>query len=281
MLSIVLSGSLLAASPPALPEDPVDTAPTEVATPEPEPEPAPAPAPAPEVVEADVIVVETPLPVADEELVSHPGTRAVMVAPVAVPPAVIVDHQATVLPPQLVYVVPPPPWSGAGRFVGGSVMLIGGVGLLTAATLEFANGRDTTQPVVSHVPAGVAMLVAGGLMIGTAARDQRRLSEWESATGITARPTGNGLIVGGVTATTLGTMAAIATSIAMDMDLDAPRSIPAGWATAGAGLGAGTAMLIAGIVRRSRYGNWRAGVPGIPMVAPARAGATVGFVGQF
>jgi hypothetical protein len=265
MLSIVLAGSLLAVPPPALPEDPPAMDVTNV-TVEPAPEPEPA---------SEVIVIEAPvaaLPVAEE-----------VAAPIDVAPVVIVDRRLTVLPPPPPpsYVVPAPPSSGSGRFVGGSVMMIAGVGLLTAATLEFANGRDTTQPVISHVPAGVAMLVAGGIMIGTAARDQRRLSEWEAATGIHARPNGNGLIIGGVTATTLGTMAAVATAIASDMDLDAPRSIAAGWATAGVGLGAGTAMLIAGIVRRSRYGTWRAGLRGMPMVAPARAGATLGFVGQF
>lgn len=271
MLSIVLAGSLLAVSPPALPEEP-PTTPMAVEPPV-EPASAPEPAPVPEP-QADVIVIEAPsaaLPVAEE-------AQAEPVAPV-----VIVERRPVVLapPPAPVYVVPAPPWSGSGRFVGGSVMLIAGAGLLTAATLEFADGRDTTQPVISQVPAGVAMLVAGGVMIGTAARDQRQLGEWEAATGIDARPNGNGLIIGGVTATTLGVMAAIATSIAADMDLDAPRSIPAGWATAGAGLGLGTGLLVAGIVRRSRYGQWRDGLRGVPMIAPSRAGATVGFVGQF
>jgi hypothetical protein len=262
MLSIVLAGSLLAAPPPALPEDPPAT--VAVEAPVAEPEPAPTP---------DVIVVEAPpagaLPVAEEAL--------------APAPVVVVERRVTVIPPprQPVYMVPAPPWSGSGRFVGGSVMLIAGVGLLTAATLEFSDGRDTTQPLISHVPAGISMLVAGGVMIGTAARDQRNLGEWEAATRIDARPTGNGLIVAGVTTTALASMTAIATSIAVDMDLQAPRSIVAGWTTAGVGLAAGTSMLVAGIVRRSRYGEWRRGLRGMPMVAPSRAGATIGFVGQF
>lgn len=277
MLSIVLAGSLLAVSPPALPEDPPATTPADVVAPAEaevvapvEPAAAPAPEPVP-----DVIVIEAApagaLPIAEEALAE----------PIA--PVVIVDRRVAVLPPPPppAYVVPAPPWSGSGRFVGGSVMMIAGVGLLTAATLEFSNGRDTTKPFISHVPAGVSMLVAGGVMIGTATRDQHRLSEWEAATGIDARPSGNGLIIGGVTATTLGVMAAIATSIASEMDLDAPRSIPAGWATAGIGLGGGTALLIAGIVRRTRYGHWRNSLRGVPMVAPTRAGATLGFVGQF
>jgi hypothetical protein len=76
-------------------------------------------------------------------------------------------------------------------------------------------------------------------------------------------------------------MAAIATGIASDMNLNAPHAIPAGWATAGIGLAGGTTMLVAGIVRRVRYGKWRDGLRGVPMVAPSRAGATFGFVGQF
>ncbi|PRQ09136.1 hypothetical protein ENSA7_11260 [Enhygromyxa salina] len=180
-----------------------------------------------------------------------------------------------------VQAVPQPPWSGAGRFVGGAVMLTAGLGLLTAATFEFADGRDTTQPVVSQVPAGISMLAAGGIMIGTGVRDQHRLSEWEAATRIDAKPMGTGLIIGGVTAISLGSMAGVATAIAADLDLDAPRSIPAGWATAGVAVGGGTALLIAGIVRRARYGKWRDRVTGVPMVAPTRAGATVGLVGQF
>ncbi|MFO7562200.1 MAG: hypothetical protein R6X02_06125 [Enhygromyxa sp.] len=278
MLSIVLAGSLLAVSPPALPEDPptMEVAVEPAPVLEPAVELAPEPAPVADAIDViDIIMVEPPagaLPVAEE-----------VTAPIEVPPVVVVDRRSIVLPPppRPAYVVPPPPWSGSGRFVGGSVMLIAGVGLLTAATIEFADRRDTTQPVISHVPAGVAMLISGGVMIGTAARDQRRLAEWEAATGIQPRPNGNGLIIGGVTATSLGTMAAIATSIATDMRLDAPLSIPAGWATAGVGLGAGATMLIAGIVRRSRYGRWRTGLRGVPMVAPARAGATLGFVGQF
>ena len=78
----------------------------------------------------------------------------------------------------------------------------------------------------------------------------------------------------------MGSMVAVATSIAADMGLDAPRSIPAGWATAGLGIGGGAALLIAGIVRRTRYGKWRDKISG-PMVAPTRAGATVGLSGQF
>lgn len=278
MLSIVLAGSLLAVSPPALPEDqpaaPVDAGVDAVEDAGVEAAPVDAtPEPGSEAIVVDAIIVEPPadaLPVAIE------------VGPDPVAPVVIVERKFDVIPqPPPVRFVTAPPWSGAGRFVGGSVMLIAGTGLLTAATLEFADGRDTTKPVISHVPAGVAMLVAGGIMIGTAARDQRRLSEWEASTGINARPSGNGLIISGVTVTTLGAMAAIATSIASDMDLDAPLSIPAGWATAGIALGGGTALLVAGIVRRSRYGKWRDGLRGVPMVAPSRAGATVGFVGQF
>lgn len=281
MLSLVVVGSLLAVSPPALPEDPPAT---DIATPAPEPAPESAPAPAPEpAVEAIVIAADPAVVNADPGAL--PIAEEALAEPVA--PVVIVDRRTSVLPPPPPasaaqgYRVPAPPWSGSGRFVGGSVMLIAGVGLLTVASLEFSNGRDTTQPLFSHVPAGVSMLVASGLMIGTAARDQHRLGEWEAATKIDARPSGNGLIIGGVTVFSLGTMAAIATAIASDMDLDAPYSIPAGWATAGVGLGSGTAMLIAGIVRRHRYAQWRNGLRGMPMVAPARAGATFGFVGQF
>ncbi len=268
MLSIVMAGSLLAVSPPALPEEPAV---------EPEPavelEPAAEPAAEPEPIAVDAIVVAPPA----EPEASLPE------AEVDFAPVVVVDRRVAVIPPPAppVRVVPRPPWSGAGRFVGGSVMLIAGTGLLVAATFEFSDGRDTTQPLISQVPAGVAMLAAGGVMIGTGARDQRALSEWEAKTRMRARPSGNGLIVGGVTATSLGIMAAVATSIAADMELDAPLSIPAGWATAGVAIGGGTSMLIAGLVRRSRYGKWRDGLRGVPLVAPARAGATVGFVGQF
>jgi hypothetical protein len=260
MLSLALVGSLLAVPPPVLP---------------PEPAPAPlsvveGPAPAPEA--------EAALPVAEE-------VGIIVVAPAPLEDATIPDQQPLALEPMptmpRMQVIPRPPWSGAGRFVGGGVMLITGLGLLTAATMEFADDRDTTQPVVSQVPAGISMLVAAGIMIGTGARDQRRLSEWEAATRIDAKPMGTGLIVGGVTAISLGSMAAVVTAIAADMDLDAPRSIPAGWATAGVAIGGGGALLIAGIVRRARYGKWRDGLHGVPMIAPTRAGATVGLVGQF
>jgi len=268
MLSIVLFSSLLAVSPPALPEEPAVEGAVE----------GPAEAPT-EVVdgvdEADgpdaIVIVAAPAALPVTEAVEPPQ------------PFVLVERRMLAIPPPTRprLVVPPPPPSGTGRFVGGSVMLLAGLGLLTVATLEFADTRDTTQPYVSQVPAGISMLVIGGLMIGTGARDQRRLGEWEAATGVHARPSGNGLIVGGVTVAMLGGMSAIATAIASDMGLDAPLSIPAGWATAGVGLGAGTALLIGGIVRRVRYGNWRASLRGMPIVAPSRAGASVGFVGQF
>lgn len=279
MLSLVLVGSLLAVPPPALPPEP---APVPVVVVE-----GPAPAAA---VEADTITVvpdSAALPVAEEVdmivVAPTPGDVAI----VSGGDVLIIDRDGDPrsredMPvPPVMQAVPQPPWSGTGRFVGGAVMLTAGLGLLTAATIEFTDGRDTTQPVVSQVPAGISMLVAGGIMIGTGIRDQRRLSEWEAATRIDAKPTGTGLIIGGVTAVSLGSMAAVATAIAADMDLNAPRSIPAGWATAGVALGGGTALLIAGIVRRARYGKWRDRVTGIPMVAPIRAGATVGLVGQF
>lgn len=258
MLSLAIAASLLAASPSALPDETAE-APTVEAAPAVEEQPA-------------AIVVVPPPPDA------LPVAEAVSGVPVVVVGQGPAQLDRPTLPMQA---VPKPPWSGAGRFVGGAVVLLGGVGLLTAATLEFSNGRDSAAPLISQVPAGLSMLVAGSVMIGTGARDQRRLAEWEAATKIDAKPMGTGLIVGGVTAVSLGSMAAIATSIAVDMGLDAPRSIPAGWATAGVAIAGGTGLLIAGIVRRARYGKWRDRVTGAPMVAPMRAGASIGFVGQF
>jgi hypothetical protein len=276
MLSLALGASLLAVSPPALPDDTPPATPAAEAAPVESPAPAPAPEPAAPEVEAIVIAPPADaLPVAEEV-----GQPAVVVVPAG---GGRDDFDQVIIRSDVprTQAVPKPPWSGAGRFVGGAVALAGGVGLLTAATFEFSQGRDTTAPLISQVPAGVSMLIAGGVMIGTGARDQRRLAEWEAATKIDAKPMGTGLIVGGVTALSLGSMAAIATSIASDMDLNAPRSLPAGWATAGAGLATGTVLLISGIVRRVRYGKWRDRITGTPMVAPTRAGATLGFVGQF
>lgn len=206
----------------------------------------------------------------------------------AAPAEVTVSAPAPVLPVRPSYAVavgarPPPPPSGAGRFVGGPVLLVAGLGLLTAATFEYAGSRDGTKLLIGQVPAGVVMLVAGSTMIATGARDQLRLSTWEARAGMHARPSGNGLIVGGVTAMSLGALAAGATAIAQDLRLDAPRSIPAGWATAAAGLGGGAALLIAGAIRRTRYGAWRERVTGLPVptISPTRAGAQVGVVGQF
>lgn len=276
MLSLALAASLLAVPPPALP-------------PEPGPGPAPAviegPSPAPEAIV--VAPAEGALPPADE--VAGPIVVAPAPGDVAIvsgDSVVYVDGPAPfgstpVDTDPRTQAIPGPPWSGAGRFVGGAVMLTAGLGLLTAATFEFSEGFDTTRPLISQIPAGIVMLVAGGVMIGTGVRDQRRLGEWEAATKIEAKPSGNGLIVGGVTAISLGSMAAIATSIAADMDLDAPRSIPAGWATAGLALGTGSILLVSGIVRRARFGKWRNAITGAPMIAPTRAGATVGLVGQF
>ncbi len=218
-----------------------------------------------------------PAPIDDEP--------AFVIAPLGPPANVVVISSE---PAPLVAVAPPPfqpwhtqsrkpPWSGSGRFVGGAVMLVIGTGLLVAATFEFANGRDTSKPMISNLPGGIGSIVAGGIMIGTGVRDQHQLGEWESATRRIAPPSGNGLIVAGVAAAALGGLAAIATSIASDMDLDAPRSIPAGWATAGVGLGGGAALLIAGIVRRAKYDRAFA----TPTLAPTRGGASIGVSGRF
>jgi hypothetical protein len=272
MHTLALVASLLAVSPPALPEDAATIeGPSEAEPPVAEPPVAERPVAA----EPDAIVILPPAPPADAgalPLAPELGGAASdpLVGPVALE-RIELPMQAT----------PAPPPSGAGRFVGGAVSLLGGVGLLTAAAFEFSDGRDTTKPLISQLPAAIVMLAAGGTMIGTAARDQRKLSEWEAATRVNAKPMGTGLIIGGVTGITLGSLAAIATSIAVDMDLDAPRSIPAGWATAGVAIAGGTAMLIAGTVRRVHYGKWRSRITGTPMVAPTRAGATVGFAGQF
>lgn len=292
MLSLALVASLLAVSPPVLPDDaapvegPAPVEPAEPAAESPAPVEAVAESPVPEEDAIVVVPGEGALPLAPElggpPIVIAPGPGDIAIA--TGEGIVIVDRDGTSriepIGPRM-QAVPKPPWSGAGRFVGGAVSLAGGIGLIVAASLEFSNGYDTTKPLISQVPAGVVMLVAGGTMIGTAARDQRTLSEWEAATRIDAKPMGTGMIVGGVTGIALGSMAAVATSIAVDMGLDAPRSIPAGWATAGIGIAGGTALLIAGVVRRVNYGKWRNRITGMPMVAPTRAGATIGLVGQF
>lgn len=277
MLALAVVASLLAV-PPVLPDD--DAPPV---LPDDAPVVEDAVAPEPDVIVVSPPVHEAPPPAEGAlPLAEELGGPAIVLPPGSAASVVIVDTPPGLAPlgPRM-QAVPQPPWSGAGRFVGGSVALVGGLGLATAAAFEFSDGRDSTRVLISQIPAAVVMLVAGGTMIGTAARDQRRLSEWEAATRIDAKPMGTGLIVGGTTAVALGSMAAIATSIAVDMDLDAPLSIPAGWATAGLGIAGGTAMLIAGISRRVHYGKWRSRITGTPMVAPTRAGATLGFAGQF
>ncbi|NVB43042.1 hypothetical protein G6O69_34790 [Pseudenhygromyxa sp. WMMC2535] len=297
MLALVFGGSLVL-GPPTLPQE-VEAEPAAVEPAAPVGELIPVAVDPEAGVEAGPVAAEA-APVAAEAapVVVDAGasTEAFVISPApasAAPAPVGAAPQPSLAPAVVVGVAPPapagprmqmtpaPPWSGSGRFVGGSVFLIAGAGLLVAATMEFADRRDTTAPLISNVPAGVVMLVGGGLMLGTAARDQHRLAEWEAATRVHAPPSGNGLIVGGVTASALGVMSAVATSIAVDYGLDAPRSIPAGWATAGLGLGAGTGMLIAGIVRRSRYGAWRDRTVGMPMVAPTRAGASLSLSGRF
>ncbi len=276
MLSL-LAGTLLAVSPPVLPEEPTGPS-IEVATSIEAASPVESASPGEDLGAAFVVAPAPVAPVVIAPVAVVPAPAAVVPAPVvlvsvAPPPAMATKFQRQV--------IARPPWSGTGRFVGGSVFIVAGLGLLTAATLEFADGSDTTAPFVSHVPAGVAAVIAGSIMIATGVRDQHRLGEWEAATKIDARPSGNGLIIGGVATVALGTMAAVATSIASELDLDAPRSIPAGWATAGVAIGAGTAMLIAGLVRRGRYGAWRDRVTGTPVIAPIRSGATIGMHAKF
>jgi hypothetical protein len=267
MLALVAAGALLI-GPPALPEEssppPVIEGPVE----------APVPPAEPEAVAEEPAFVVAPGPVEPEPAPVEPAAELPVVV---VGPPVLVTPPAPSAPTWVPNHSRKPPWSGSGRFVGGAFMLVIGTGMLVAATFEFADGRDTTKPMISQLPAGIGSIVAGGVMIGTGIRDQHRLSDWEAVEGRVARPSGNGLIVAGVASAALGGMAAIATSIASDMDLDAPRSIPAGWATAAVGMGGGVAMIIAGSVRRAKYDRAYA----MPTIAPTRAGASIGISGRF
>lgn len=272
MLALVAAGALLV-GPPALPEEP-SPPPTIEGPVEGPTEPVEPVVEA--VVEEEPAFVIAPGPVEPEPTSVEPAPAAELPSVVVVVPPTIATPPASVPPP---WATPSrkPPWSGSGRFVGGAFMMVIGTGLLVAATFEFANGRDTTKPMISQLPAGIGSIIAGGVMIGTGVRDQHRLSEWEAKSDQIARPSGNGLIVAGVATTSLGAIAAVATSVASDMDLDAPRSITAGWVTAGVGIGGGVAMLIAGSVRRAKYDRAYA----TPTIAPTRAGASIGVTGRF
>lgn len=280
MLALVAAGVLLLGplllGPPVLPEEP--SPPPVVEGPVEGPATAPEAA-APEAVEPPIEEEEPAFVIAPGPVVEPPPIR---VEPAHELPVVVVGPPTTqpatvVLPARPAPLSRKPPWSGSGRFVGGAFMMVIGTGLLVAATFEFADGRDSTKPMISNIPAGIGSVIAGGIMIGTGIRDQHRLSHWEAASGRIAPPSGNGLIVAGVATASLGGLAAIATSIASDLRLDAPRSIPAGWATAGVGLGGGAIMLIAGIVRRSKYERAFA----TPTLAPTRNGASIGVAGRF
>lgn len=285
MFALVIGAML--AGPPALPEAPSAVAPVEPAPVEPAlieaapVEAAPVEAAPVEASPAEDVFVITAAPV--ETAPVEPARVDVELAPPPPAPALLVTTTpAAAITPVGIgaphwAISRKPPWSGSGRFVGGSMMLVIGTGVLVAATFEFADGRDTTKPMISNIPGGISALVAGGVMIGTAVRDQQRLGDWEATQGRKAAPSGNGLIVGGVTMASLGGLAAIATSIASEYDLDAPRSLPAGWATAGVGLAGGVVMIIAGSVRRHRYERAYA----LPTLAPTRAGASVGITGRF
>jgi hypothetical protein len=274
MLALVAAGALLV-GPPALPEESSPPPPIEGPVESAEPAPPPAVEAAPIEEEPSFVVTPAPAePAAPEPAAAEPPAelpRVIVIAPTIEAPPLALAKPWTSSPTRK------PPWSGSGRFVGGAFMMVIGTGLLVATTFEFANGRDTTKPMISNLPAGIGSIIGGGIMIGTGVRDQHRLSEWEAASGHVAKPSGNGLIVAGVATTSLGALAAIATSVASDLDLDAPRSIPAGWATAGAGMGIGVAMLIAGSVRRAKYSRAYT----TPTIAPTRAGASIGLTGRF
>jgi hypothetical protein len=220
----------------------------------PPPPPRPAPAPAPKLPEASEPPSEPPLPT----------------------PTLALN-----LPP------PPPPPTGAGRLVGGSIAI--GLGLAAASVVIIEVSRDEGDGdrrfiATTFIPLGLSSIGIGTYLLVRGAKARANFNDWRAYTNAHARPTGEGLLVGGTMSTVIGGVTLLAAAVqARDGDAFDHLLTPSLFAVAGTGLAVGVGSLTAGLLRRSRYRTWRQStfLSTVPTLGPIRGGFGFGLVGRF
>lgn len=240
-----------------------------VAEPSAEPEPTPTlePTPAPEISPAPEA---SPVPTA-ESGAAEPSARA----PLELPPPP--------LPP------PPPPPNGNGRLVGGSITLALGLAAGAAVGIEASSEEGNPQFVAAtFIPLGLAGVGIGTYLLVRGVKARSNYLDWQRYTEREARPTGEGMLVGGVMTTVIGGVTVLSAAVqAREPDAFETPLVPTLFGVGGAAVLGGVGLLTAGLLRRSRYATWRQStfLSGkaqlVPSLGFTRRGAFAGVSGRF
>lgn len=254
------------------------------------------------------LLVGPPIGSTDESVLDAPPTESTEPTPVEPAPAVeppapsLADPVTTpdpVVPepelpasvaltplPRLPLPPPPPPPSGAGRLVGGGFGIALGLGAIAVVFAE-ANreGGNPRFVAATFVPLGLTGIGVGSYLLARGAKARRNLLEWETYTGQSARPSGDGLIVAGTLGSLIGGVTLVAAGIqSRELDAFSRPLAPTLFAVGGASLAFGAAALTGGLLRRRGYRYWRQAtfLSAVgPVLAPSPTGLSVGVRGQF
>jgi len=229
---------------------------------------------------------------ADEGQAPPPAPTSVATGPEAPPPAPAPVPTGPETPPPVSTTAkpaplppPPPPPKGNGRLVGGSFALA--LGLAASAAIAVESSRENGNPqfvAATFVPLGLAGIGIGTYLLIRGAKARANYLEWQRYAQREARPSGEGLLVGGVFSTVIGGVTLVAAGVqtrdpaAFQQPL-APTLFALGGVAALTGLG----TLTAGLVLRKRYAGWRQAtfLSVVPTLAPTAGGVHLGLAGRF
>jgi hypothetical protein len=165
-----------------------------------------------------------------------------------------------IAPPKLELPPPPPPPTGAGRLVGGSFAIALGLGAAAAMIVETSRENGNPQfAAATFIPIGLTSIGVGTYLMVRGAKARGNYNEWRAFTQREALPSGDGLIVAGTMTTLIGGVTLVAAAVQAGRDPNAfTRPLtPSLFAIGGTGLALGVGTLAWGLLRRSKYINWR------------------------
>ena len=180
---------------------------------------------------------------------------------------------------------PPPPPRGNGRLVGGSITLALGIAANAAVAVEA--GREDGNPqfvAATFIPLGLTAIGVGTYLLIRGAKARSNYLEWQRYAQRDARPSGEGLLVGGIMSTVIGGVTLITAAVqAREPNAFERPLVPTLFALGGVGVLTGVATITAGMLMRNRYTSWRQStfLSVVPTIAPTRRGLSVGLVGRF
>jgi hypothetical protein len=191
------------------------------------------------------------------------------------------------LAPTLALPPPPPPPTGAGRLVGGSIAIALGLGAAAAMIVETTREDGNPQfAAATFIPLGLTSIGVGTYMLVRGAKARSNYNQWRAFTQSEALPSGDGLIVGGTMSTLIGSVTLVAGAVQAGRDpnaFDRPLT-PTLFAIGGTGIVLGVGILTWGLMRRSKYINWRQATflgSLTPTVTPTLRGASFGVQARF